>query len=314
MRRRTDVALAGALVVLVVVGALRWFDATAYPVVVLQAAGPFVVIGLALLTGGSAVLRRWRVLAATAGVLGVSLFMTVPAYFSSASPKASPELTVMTANLQEGHADAAQVMEAARAHAVDVLVLVEATPEAVESLREEGLDEQFSASAGEARADSIHGTLVYSRFPLKATKAVADSTTSLQPEVTLTVDGRRVSLKAVHLPEPLPGQVDDWREGLRSLAGWEEGREGPVLLAGDFYADSGNPGFRLLTEDLTDAHRAAGLGWVRTWPMAGHRMPPYVQLGHLLSRDLRVVTAGQVAVHGTDHAIIWASYAFTRGA
>jgi hypothetical protein len=48
--------------------------------------------------------------------------------------------------------------------------------------------------------------------------------------------------------------------------------------------------------------------------MAGHRVPPYVQLGHLLSRELTVVTAGQVAVHGTDHAIVWASYAFTRGA
>ncbi|HEU5144712.1 MAG TPA: endonuclease/exonuclease/phosphatase family protein [Dermatophilaceae bacterium] len=314
MRRRFDVALAGVLVVLAVVGALRWVDTTAYPVVVLQTAGPFVVIGVALLAAANAALRRWRVLAATAGVLAVSLFLAVPPYFSSASPKATTELTVMTANLQEGRADAAQVMDAVRAHAVDVIVLVEVTPEAVESLRKEGLDEQFSASAGEARADSIHGTLVYSRFPIEAaTGDVIDTAASLQPEVTLTVDGRRVNLKAVHAPAPLAGEVDRWREGLRSLARWEDGRNGPVLLVGDFNADSGHPGFRALTRNLSDSHRAAGLGWVRTWPFAGHRMPPYVQLGHLLSRDLTVVTAGQVAVHGTDHAIIWASYAFTRG-
>jgi hypothetical protein len=47
---------------------------------------------------------------------------------------------------------------------------------------------------------------------------------------------------------------------------------------------------------------------VRTWPFAGNRLPPFVQLDHLLSRRLTVVAAGQVALNRADHAAVWASY------
>lgn len=56
---------------------------------------------------------------------------------------------------------------------------------------------------------------------------------------------------------------------------------------------------------MTDAHRAAGRGWVHTWPQAS-AIPPFIQLDHVLVRRLGVVDAGQVTVPGTDHAMVWA--------
>lgn len=311
MRRWIDAALAGLLVVLVAVGSLRWADVTFQPVVALQAGGPFVVLGLALLVLATALRRRWRLTLAAGVALVVALALALPGFFSSAQPRQPAALTVMVANLREGRADAAQVMDAVRARTVDVVVLIEVTPEALESLRERGLDEELPESAGVAVPDSSDGTMVYSRHPMEVVPAGEGSAAALpQPEVTVDVEGTPVALKAVHLPKPNSGAVGTWRDGLRALEEWPAG-EGPAVLAGGFSADWGNPGFRALTEDLQDAHRTAGLGWVRTWPIVGHRMPPHVQPDHLLSRGLTVVDAGQVAIHGTDHALVWASYALT---
>ena len=44
--------------------------------------------------------------------------------------------------------------------------------------------------------------------------------------------------------------------------------------------------------------------------LVGRRIGPYVQIDHV-GRGLTLVAAGQVAVHGTDHALVWGSYALT---
>lgn len=310
MRRPLDLALTGLLVVLAAVGALRWLDVAAYPVVVLQEGGPFVVLGLVLLTLVAALLRRWWVLVASAAVSAVALGIAVPAFFSTAQPSHQAALTVMVANLDAGRADAPELMDAVRARGVNVLVLLEATPESLDALRERGLDREFTSSAGRPVSGSRRGAMVYSRFPLKET--VDKASAAPQPLVSVQVDGVAVTVKAVHVPDPAVG-VGSWREGLGALAAWERAGVGPAVLAGGFDADWGHPAFRALTDGFEEAQRTAGLGWVRTFPMDGHRLPPYVQPEHLLSRDLTVVRAGQVAIHGTDHALVWASYALTRG-
>lgn len=312
MRRSLDRALTGLLVALAAVGAVRWWDTAAYPVVVLQEAGPLVVLGLGLLAVLAAVLRRWWVLLASAVVLAIALVLAVPAFFSTAHPNKKADLTVMVANLDTGEADAPQLMDAVRARGVNLLILLEATPESLGALRDRGLDREFTTSAGRAVTGSPRGTLIYSRFPLRQTiEKLPDG--PLQPAVEVEVDGITVALKAAHVPDP-EVSADSWRDGLRGLAFWERGAIGPALLAGGFSADWGQPAFRALTVDFQDAQRTAGLGWVRTFPMDGHRLPPYLQPDHLLSRQLTVVEVGQVGIHGTDHALVWASYAVTRGA
>lgn len=312
MRRSIDAALAGALLVLAAVGALRWVDVASPSVVTLQAWGPFVLVGLLLVTMATALLRRWRLLVAAAVALGVALSIALPGLFSHASPKATKALTVMAANLGEGRADPTQLMAAIQARDVDVAVLLEVTPEAVEDLQDKGLDEYFTVSVGAARADSIEGTLVYSRLPLQQVGDPSSVEGIVQPEVVVDVEGTPVSLHGVHLPEPdSADSVEDWRSGLRTLEDWIAEQEGPLVLAGDFSASSGHPGFRALTSLAEEAHETAGRGWVNTWPVVGQRLPPYIRRDHVLSRELTLVDVGDVAIHGTDHAVVWASYALT---
>lgn len=316
-RRWLDVGLGAVLILLVAIGATRWFDSTAQPIIVLQTAGPFVAIALLGLLALTALLRRWWMLVPVAAAVVVAAALALPGWFAHSSPDASRDLTVMAVNLSYGRADPDHVVDAVRAHAVDVLVATELTPEAQEALDDSGLGEWFVERVGEAHPDSFTGTMVYSRFPLTEAVGVdpVDAhTPSVQPEVVVNVSGTPVRVKAVHVHAPISGDTGGWRAGLRALATWRDRQPGdePTVLAGDFNAGHGHPAFRAVANGMDHAHRVAGRGWVRTWPFAGRRLPPFVQLDHLLSRGLTVVDAGHVAIHGTDHGIVWATYSFSR--
>lgn len=305
-----------ALVALAVVGALRWLDVTWYLVVVAQTAGPFVVVGLGLLLVLTLLLRRWWMLVPVVVVTLVAGTFAVPTFFAHTSPEARKGLTVMSSNLRYGGANALQVMDAVRFHDVDVLVLIEATPDAIARLTADGLTTALSQQAGEARPGSFTGTVIFSRYPLTTVSATGDRdlehTDSLQPEVLVKAPGHTLRLKAVHPAAPTEGRTELWRAGLDALTAWKQvaPTTDPVVIAGDFNSSFGHPAFRRIADGLDDAQRTAGDGWVRTWPVVGSRLPPYVQLDHLLSRDLTVIDAGRVAINGTDHAMVWASYAF----
>ncbi|MFM6851861.1 MAG: endonuclease/exonuclease/phosphatase family protein [Terrabacter sp.] len=318
LRRWLDLAIAVVLLALAAVGALRWVDSTAYVVVVLQTAGPFVLIGLGLLLATTFVLRRWVMAIPVAVALAVAVSVAAPAFRASSSPKAETDLTVMSANVWVGSANANQLMDAVRFHAVDVLVLVEATPALVQRLDAEGASDYFTQREGVARPGTFTGTVVLSRYPLSVRNAGTDpaveDTRSAQPELDVTAPNGTVRLKVAHPTAPLRGDTVEWRAGLRALQTWKERLDGDelVVMAGDFNACYGHPGMRELAEGLDDAQRTDGQGWVRTWPFAGNRLPAFVQLDHLLSRGLTVVSAGQVAVNRADHAAVWASYALPR--
>lgn len=313
--RWLDVAIAIVLVVLVAVGALRWVDSTAYVVVVLQTTGPFVVLALGLLTVATLLLRRWRLLLPVAAAFVVAAMVAAPAFHATTAREADHDLTVMAANVWIGSANADQLMEAVRYHSVDVLVLTEATPAMLRRLDAAGASDYFTRREGVARADTFSGTMVLSRYPVSVRSLGADPasehTPSVQPELDVTTPRGKVRLKVAHPMAPLRGHTDEWRAGLQELQTWVQraGTDEPVLAAGDFNSGFGHPGFRDLAAGLVDAQRAAGQGWVRTWPFAGQRLPAYVQLDHLLSRGLTVVDAGQVAYNHADHAAVWASYA-----
>ena len=314
--RVADIVLVLALAGLAGVWALRFLDTTTYAVVVLQTAGPLVTVGLVLLTVATLLLRRWWVLVPVAAALAVAVWVAVPAWTATTTPDAEVDLTVMSANLNEGQANARQIMDAVKYNSVDLLVLTEVTPQAVQAFDDNGADSYFPSRSG-AALPGIAGTMVLSRFPLSIRDegTPGGGTSSLQPEVEVTTPGGTIHLKAVHPPAPLSGRTDAWHDALGRLDGWVAAQPTNELLvlAGDFNASTGHPVFRSVAEGLIDAQSAAGLGWVRTWPFTGRRMPPYVQIDHLLTRGLVVVQAGQVVVNRADHAVVWASYAMPAG-
>ncbi len=315
-RRRSDLAvrvvLLAVLTVLVATGALRWVDTTAYPVVVLQTAAPFVAIGLLLLAVVTALLRRWWVLVPVVAALAVAGTLVAPTFARTNDPDAVRAFTVMAANLRVGMARPEQLMDAVRFRAVDVIVLTEVTPLALTSLDAQGADTYFPHRAGTPEEAGYAGTMVLSRYPLREVSPDLGGSPNRQPEVLVTaLAGVRLHVQTAHPAAPLAGQTAQWRDGLLALQRWRERQTGsdPVIVAGDFNAAYGHPGFRAVADGMQDAQRATGSGWVRTWPYAGNRLPAYVELDHVLSRGLTVIDSGQVAMNGTDHAAVWGSYA-----
>ena len=299
---------AGVLVAAPLVG-LRWVDSSIGMVVVLQTMIPIAAFGVAGLLLVAVVARRWRVAVVAGALFSVCAVLAVPSVIGHRVPPGRGDLVVMSANLDFGGADAPSVVTAVREHRVDVLVLLEITPDAVERLTVAGLDSPLPESVGLSRQDA-GGTIIRSRVPLKLLDSGLGGSPLVfnQPVVSIHRPDGDVVLRAVHSPPPTLLDAADWRSGLVHLQAWRERQPAgqPLVMAGDFNSSQSHPGFRRVAETMTDAHRAAGEGWVRTWPEERRLIRPFIQLDHVLSRGLSVVDAGVVQLPGTDHAAVWA--------
>ena len=295
---------------------VRWVDSTVGMVTVLQSIVPVTGVAVAVLVVIAAATRRWRITAASGVLFTVCGALAVPSLLGHTVSPAHDDLVVMSANLEYGDADARSLVTAVREHRVDVLVLLEITPAAVERLKAAGLDALLPEAAGRSRQDA-GGTIIRSRVPLSLLDSgIGQVSTDAfdEPVVTLRRPAGQVLLRAVHSLPPSPWGATDWRSSLNLLQGWRERQpvDQPLVMAGDFNSSQGHPGFRQVADTMTDAHRAAGQGWVRTWPQGRRLLRPFIQLDHVLVRGLDVVDAGVVHLPGSDHAAVWARLAPTK--
>lgn len=300
----TGVVVAASLV------GVRWVDSDLGIVVVLQSIVPLAGVPVVILLAAAAATRRGRLTFASGALLAVCATLAVPAVFGHTVVPGRGDLVVMSANLLYGGADARALVMAVREHRVDVLVLLEVTPDAVDRLREAGLDTLLPESVGRS-SHGAEGTIVRSRNTLTVMDPGLDQVPSPafnEPVVSIPFPPGEVVLGAVHSQAPGLSEAEDWRLGLASLQKWRERQptDRPLVLAGDFNSSWGHPGFRQVAETMTDAHRAAGQGWVRTWPQGRRLIRPFVQLDHVLVRGLDVVDAGVIHLPNTDHAAVWA--------
>ncbi|NMM22282.1 MAG: endonuclease/exonuclease/phosphatase family protein [Phycicoccus sp.] len=303
----TSLLWAGVLVSVLLVG-LRWVDSSIAIVAVLQSMVPLVAVGVTGLLVIAVIARRWRVAVVAGAVFSVCATIAVPSVLAHTATSGRDDLVVMSANLQFGRADAPSLVTAVREHRVDVLVLLEVTPAFVERLTGAGLDAVLPESVGVAR-QGAGGTIIRSRIPMTLVAPGIDDVSPYafnEPVVSIHRPDGDVVLRAVHARPPVPSGAR-WRSGLADLRAWRERQPAgqPLVMAGDFNSSLSHPAFRQVAETMTDAHRGAGQGWVRTWPV-GSRVPPFVQLDHVLMRGLQVVDAGTVTIAHTDHRAIWA--------
>jgi endonuclease/exonuclease/phosphatase (EEP) superfamily protein YafD len=312
LRRGAARALAVALVVLSAALALRWADVASREVAVVQAAVPVVGTGILLVTVLALVCRFRRLLLGGAVASLVVGALAANAYLPSSrlQGRTGAEVTVLSSNLEFGDADAGRLVDAVRSLRADVVVLVELTPRAVARLRAAGLDTELPYAVGHAEAGTT-GAMIRSRWPLTLLDEGPGTGGSLFWEPYARVDGPSGAfrVKAVHTRQPIVS-ASGWRQDLQLLQDWQlaQPTQEPLVMAGDFNASMDHPALRALTAGLVDAHRALGQGWVRTWPQ-GRRLPPFVQLDHVLQRGFAVEDAGTVTLSGTDHAAVWARLA-----
>jgi len=282
-------------------------------VAVLQSVVPLAGALVVVLLVTAAFTRRWPLTVAAGALLSVCAMLAVPSVFGQAVASGPGDLVVMSANLEYGGADARSLVIAAREHRVDVLVLLEITPAAVARLRAAGIDTLLPESVGRSSTDAA-GTVVRSRTPLTLMDPLLSQGTGQvfnEPVVSIHRPAGDIMLRAVHSQPPGLSGATEWRSGLAELQAWRDRQpmDQPLVMAGDYNSSWGHPGFRQVAVTMTDAHRAAGQGWVRTWPQGRRLIGPFIQLDHVLVRGLGVVDAGLVLLPSTDHAAVWARLA-----
>lgn len=323
---------------------VRFLDLTG-PVPAIQAALPMALLSLLVLLVLSLVGREPVLAAATGLLLLVGAVGAAPWFWPHrAGPSADSDTVVLAANLEFGRGSMAEIVELVRERDVDALVLLEATPATAERLADSPLTQLLPHVSGTVR-DDAGGTLVLTADPHVELADPPDSTftqvavrvegpasggcsgeeqgrgrsdeqgwdrgearsgtVGAGTDVDATV-GQGWTLVAVHPAPPLVTTSSTWRADLKALEAWVAANDDDCLvLAGDFNASQAHPAFRALAATLTHAHRETGAGWVRTWPM-GSRLPPFVQLDHVLARGFGVEEAGVADVPGSDHRAVWA--------
>lgn len=304
------VLLWACVVVAVPLVGVRWVDSSAGMVAVLQAVEPMTGFAVAVLVLIAAATRRWRITLASTALLTVCATIAAPSLLDDTVAASREDLVVMSANMEYGGADAQSLVSAVRDHRVDVLMLIEITPAAVERLRVAGLHSLLPESAGRPSQDA-GGTIIRSRSRVTLVESRREDLPPRafdQPVVLMHREAGDVMLRAVHSRPPSPFAVTGWRAGLADLQAWRDGQPVglPLVMAGDYNSSWGHPGFRRIAETMTDAHRAAGEGWVRTWPQGRRLIRPFIQPDHVLVQGMGVVAAGVVHLPGTDHAAVWA--------
>lgn len=295
--------------------ATRWVDLPWWPVAVVQSVVPAAGIAVLAATVTTVLLRRRRMRWVGAVASALVLLVAVPGSWPwRAVTPGGGRLVVLSSNLEFGQGDPGQLLALVRAQQVDVLVLLELTPSAREALLAAGLDALLPHEVGQTRPGA-DGTVIRSRYPLTALDGVVlpkGRRDLNQPAARVAAPSGPITVLAVHpYPPSNPGSMPHWQAGLEAIGVWAQGQSRgiPVVLAGDFNASSDHPAFRSATTGFVDAHAASGAGWVRTWPQES-RVPPFVQLDHVLARDLGgVLSVGAAVVPGSDHAAVWAAWA-----
>lgn len=270
-------------------------------------------VALLVLTGVAAAVRSTdrsrRVTVAVLAVAGLALhcwwFAPQVTGDNPAPAAGAQRLTVMTANLFEGQADAQDVVEAVRSEDVDLLVLEEITPDALARLDAAGLADLLPQRAGEPDPD-VAGTMVFSNEQLGEPALLATQFDSYRVQVG------SLTLMAVHPTAPVLPQA--WRRD-HDLIRAEAVEKDVDLIVGDMNATPDHDVMRELDEaGFRDAGELANNGFQPTWP-ANHvglfpLLPPLVRIDHVLLADtLASLGTHTVDIDGTDHLALVATVA-----
>lgn len=294
------VALAAATVVCALPLAARFMLAPA-PVSMLAAFAGLAVLPTLLVVAVSAATRHLATAGAAAALALAQLLLLLPQVTSDPAPQGT-RVTVMTANLNLGAADATAVVAAVREHEVVVLAVQELTVEAERRLEAAGLGSALPFKVTDP-GGSASGSGLWADRPLE--RLPPWEMTFRSSSAAFSVDGRRVVVRSVH-PFP-PRWTDDsrWRADLTALrtSVADDPARGATLLLGDLNATVHHRELRrvLAAGGWRDAGEVVGAGVVRTWsPRAG--VPPLFDLDHVLVPVRLGVRRHEVVdVPGSDH-------------
>lgn len=271
------------------------------PVALMAAFAGLAVVPTLLLVAVSVATRHLAAAGMATGLALAQLVLLLPQLTSESAPDGTP-LTVMTANLNLGSADAAAVVAAVREHGVEVLAVQELTVEAERRLNAAGLTATLPFTATDS-GGSASGAGLWASRPLE--RLAPWAMTFRNSAGALSVDGQRIVVRSVHPFPPRWNDVSRWRADLAELraSGARDAGGGSTVLLGDLNATVHHRELRRVLAEggWRDAGEIAGAGVVRTWsPRAG--MPPLLDLDHVLVPGrLGLRRHAVVDIPGSDH-------------
>ena len=285
-----------------------------YPLVPIIAFTPYVAALSVVAVAGIALLRaRGPLVLGTASAVAL-IAIVAPRAFGDGGPAPAEgqELTVMSANLLFGSADAEQVVDLVREHEIDLLSLQELTPRAVGRLRAAGLEEVLDESVRTA-AKGPSGSGLYAADPLIPMGIIDPGQGFLMPSARLRLGDITIDAVAVHpVPPTSSDTVHRWRDSLRALPATGEGAELGMLL-GDFNATLDHDELRAVLErGYVDAADATGDALTTTWSRS---VWPGITIDHLLVDErVHVESTEVLEVSGSDHKAVVAELVLPTGA
>jgi endonuclease/exonuclease/phosphatase family metal-dependent hydrolase len=269
---------------------------------------PYLALGALVPLGLCLALRHWLAATAALVVLAGLVALVAPRAVGQPDPARGPALQVLTANLAEGAADPAAVVNLVRDHRVDVLALSELTGPELDALDAAGLGRLLPYSVRNP-AGYASGTGLFSRYPLTDRRRIPLTATFVESAAVVHPAGSRpVEVTVVHYCAPAdPFQVPCWRYGREHIPPAQP--DGQLrLLLGDFNMTVDYAGLRaVLATGYRDAASVAGQGLAATWPYDGTPLPP-MAIDHVLA-DRRIGVSA-VAVYGirdSDHRAVFAT-------
>jgi endonuclease/exonuclease/phosphatase family metal-dependent hydrolase len=185
---------------------------------------------------------------------------------------------------------------------VDVIVLVELTPEWVEAMRSAGLLDRYPFQEMTPVKGAATGSGIISKLPFVSTH-VDQAQARLVHSVDVVVGNQTVQIVELHPQAPSSGlMLDSWEKQIEGHALIVEKRQGPMVMIGDLNASYLHPPFRkLLSSGLRDAHELTGNGLTFSFPI-GDRVPPVTRIDHaLVTSELAVLSVDEVTIPGSDH-------------
>jgi endonuclease/exonuclease/phosphatase family metal-dependent hydrolase len=284
------------------------FDGVWWPLIDLPAITQWAAV-TALVPLALSLLGR-RFLAAGVAVLtlaGLSTFV-VPRLFGHLDAVRGPQLRVLSANLYEGGADPASLVNLVRSTNADVVALEELTPDLLQSLSDDGLSALMPYQESSPRGFA-GGTALFSKYPLSDSGRVRLLNGFVESYGTVSVPGARpVEVTVVHYCAPAdPTQMACWRYGVSQVPSATP--KGAIkLLVGDFNLTDDYTAFqKILGTGYRDAGVVAGKSLTATWPFDGKPLPP-VTLDHVVAdRRLGINGYSVHAIKGSDHRAVLAS-------
>jgi endonuclease/exonuclease/phosphatase (EEP) superfamily protein YafD len=241
------------------------------------------------------------------------------------------EISLLTFNVW-GYSDSADTARAIVAQEIpDVVVLQELSPGMVPALVEElgSLYPYRHLNPG----GGYRGGGVLSRYPMRQARLAEGSLVAgFAQVVEIEVEGRVFTLYNVHLDataalyyidsdesvgEKVRSSFEVRERQVDQLVADVSGRQGPVLVAGDFNMTEQSDVYRTLVRVLQDAHREVGWGLGHTFPAYGGSwrgipvFPRMVRIDMILHSDEWAALECQVLdEHGqSDHLPVLARFA-----